>query len=106
MEAADAKDLIEEAIERVEAKSSSSEENERLKDRQFRERLSLMVGAFAVALAVVHMAAASAQRESLLKGIEASDSFAYMEAKIVRETILRTAASSSSASDADKKSIC
>ena len=76
MEAADAKEVIDEAIERVEEKTEVSEKVERLKDRKFRDRVSLMVGAFAVALAIVHMAAAGAQRESLLKRIEASDSFA------------------------------
>jgi hypothetical protein len=39
----------------------------------------------------------------LLKGIEASDSFAYMQAKIVRETVLKTAAASSGTSPTDKQ---
>ena len=103
MEATDAKEMIEEAIERVEEKNETAEKIEKARERAFRDRISLMVGGFAVALAVVHMAAAGAQRESLLKGIEASDSFAYMQAKIVRETVLKTAAASSGASDADKK---
>ncbi len=104
MEATDAKEMIDEAIERVEEKNEASERQEKAKERTFRDRVSLMVGGFAVALAVVHMAAAGAQRESLLKGIDASDSFAYMQAKIVRETVLKTAAASGAASDADRKS--
>ena len=103
MEATDAKDLIEEAIERAEIKSDEAEKAERAKDRVFRERVSLMVGGFAVALAVVHMAAAGAQRESVLRQIEASDSFAFMQAKIVRETVFKTAAASNGASEVDKK---
>jgi hypothetical protein len=103
MEAAEVKDVIDDAIERVEEKTEASEKAERLKERQFRDRVSLMVGAFAVELAIVHMAASGAQRESLLKGIEASDSFAYMEAKIVRETVFKTAAASANASEVDKK---
>ena len=103
MEAVDAKDFIEDAIERVEEKNDEVEKTERVKERRFKERVSLMVGGFAVALAVVHMAAAGAQRESVLKQIEASDSFAYMQAKIVRETVLKTAAASSSATEVDKK---
>ncbi len=103
LEPADAKELIDEAIERVEEKHDVAEQAERAKDRAFRDRVSLMVGGFAVALAVVHMAAAGAQRESLIKGIEASDSFAYMQAKIVRETVLKTAAASSGASAANQK---
>ena len=50
MEAADAKDMIDEAIERVEERSETVEKAERLKERVFRDRVSLMVGAFAVAL--------------------------------------------------------
>ena len=92
MEATDAKDLIDDAIERAEEHHDSEAAIERAQERRFRDRLSLLVGVFAVLLAIVHMAAASAQRESLLKGIEASDSFAYMQAKIVRETVLKTAA--------------
>ena len=103
MEATDAKEVIEEALERAEERTEAAENAQRLKERKFRDGVSLMVGAFAVALAIVHMAASGAQRESLLKGIEASDSFAYMEAKIVRETVFKTAAGSGGASDVDKK---
>ena len=103
MEAVDAKDLFEEAIERVEEKNEEAEKTERTKERKFRDRASLMVGGFAVALAVVHMAAAGAQRESVLKQIDASDSFAYMQAKIVRETVYKIAAASSGATEVDKK---
>ena len=102
MEANDAKDLIEEAIEHAEGKNELAEKVERAKDKLFRDRVALMVGGFAVALAVVHMAAAGAQRESVLKQIEASDSFAYMQAKIVRETVLKTAAANSGATEPDK----
>jgi len=102
MEATDAKDLIEEAIERGEDKSEAVEAAERAKDKLFRDRVALMVGGFAVALAIVHMASAGAQRESILKQIEASDSFAYMQAKIVRETVLKTAAANSGATEPDK----
>ena len=92
MEPTDAKDLIDEAIERAEEHHDAEAAVERAQERQFRDRVSLLVGVFAVLLAIVHMSAASAQRDSLLKGIEASDSFAYMQAKIVRETVLKTAA--------------
>lgn len=103
MEAAEVKEVIDDAIERVEEKTDAAEKAERLKERKFRDRVSLMVGAFAVALAIVHMAAAGEQRESVLKGIQSSNSFAYMEAKIVRETVLKTAAGSLAASDVDRK---
>ncbi|WP_010163877.1 DUF4337 family protein [Sphingomonas sp. PAMC 26617] len=102
MEPADAKDLIDEAIERAEENASAAERVERDRERRFRDRISLMVGGFAVALAIVHMGAAGAQRDSLLQGIAASDSFAYMQAKIVRETVLKTAAAQPTAAAADR----
>ncbi len=103
IDANEAKDLIEEAVERSGNERDAEETAERLDERRFRDRVSLMVGLFAVALAVVHMEAAGAARDSVLRGIEASDTFAYMEAKIVRETIYKTAAATSTASVSDRK---
>lgn len=102
MEPADAKDLIDEAIARAEESSNAADRIERERERRFRDRVSLLVGGFAVALAIVHMNAAGAQRESVLQHIAASDSFAYMQAKIVRETVLKTAAAQPGASEADR----
>jgi hypothetical protein len=96
MEPADAKDLIDEAIERAEDHHDTEQAIERAAERKFRDRVSIMVGVLAVSLAIVHMAAASAARESLLKGIEASDTFNYMQAKIIREAIFTTASTSQS----------
>ena len=95
VEAADAKELIDAAIERAEDQRDVEQTEERAQERRFRDRVSVMVGVLAVSLAVIHMAAASAARESLLKGIEASDTFNYMQAKIIREAIYKTAAESS-----------
>ena len=92
VEPADARELIDEAIERAEARHEREEDKERAAERSFRDRVSVLIGIFAVSLAIVHMAAAGAARESLLKGIEASDTFAYMQAKIIRETVYKTAA--------------
>ena len=102
MEPADAKELIDDAIERAEERQGREARAEHEQERRFRDRVSLMVGGFAVALAVVHMTAAGAQRDSLLKGIQASDTFAYMQAKIVRETVLKTAAAESSAAASER----
>ena len=102
LEATDAKELIDEAVERAEGERSQAESAERVKERGFRDRVSVLVGVLAVSLAIVHMAAAGAARESLLKGIAASDTFNYMQAKIVRETIAKTAAKSTAISDADR----
>lgn len=102
IEAADVKELIDESIERAEAEGEAVDKRKRVSERQFRDRVAIMVGVFAVALAIIHMSAADAARESLLTGIAASDNFAYMQAKIVRETIFTTAAASSSASEPEK----
>ena len=102
VEPADAKEMIDDAIERAEGERSASDAVERTAERRFRDRVALMVGVSAVALAIVHMAAAGAARESLLHGIEASDTFNYMQAKIVRETVARAAAQSNAVSAADR----
>ncbi len=91
MEAADAHDMIEEALEESEARQERVEHREKSAERKFRDRASVLVGVFAVLLAIVHTAAASAQRESMLSSIEASDNFAYMQAKKVRQTVLLAA---------------
>lgn len=106
VEPADAKDLIDEAIERAEEERGAGEHGadaaERAREKRFRDRVALMVGVCAVLLAVIHMAAAGAARESLLRGIAASDTFAYMQAKIVRETVARATAQSTALAPADR----
>ena len=102
VEAVDAKELIDEAIERAEGERSEAQNRERLSERRFRDRVSLLVGVLAVSLAIVHMAAAGAARTSLLRGIEASDTFNYMQAKIVREAIAKAAVTMIAMSDVDR----
>lgn len=91
MEAADAHELIEQALDESDARHARVEDRAKSKERQFRDRASVLVGAFAVLLAIIHTAAASAQRESMLSSIEASDNFSYMQAKIIRQTVLLSA---------------
>lgn len=88
VEPEDAKELIEEAIEEVEKVDRA----ERAIEKSFRNRVSVLVGAFAVFLAIIHVAAAGNAREGVLKTIEASDTYNYMQAKIIREAISKTAA--------------
>ena len=95
VEPEDAKELIEEAIEEV-------EKVDRAIEKQFRDRVSILVGLFAVLLAVIHVAAAGNAREGVLKTIEASDTYNYMQAKIIREAILKTAAENPSLSPGAK----
>jgi hypothetical protein len=66
IDAADAKELIDESIERAEAEHEAVDKRERAVERRFRDRVSIMVGVLAVALAIIHMSAAGAARESLL----------------------------------------
>ncbi len=103
VEPADAKELIDDAIERAESRHTQEETAERTAERKFRDRVSVLIGLIAVTLAIVHMAAAGAVRESLLHAVEASDTFAYMQAKIVRETVYKTAAMSTTLSPADRE---
>lgn len=88
VEPADAKELIDEAIEQAERVDKA----ERVVEKRFRDRVSILVGLFAVLLAIVHVAAASNARESLLKTVNASDTYNYMEAKIIRESLLKSLA--------------
>lgn len=102
VEPADAKELIDEAIERAETERDGASAVERATEKRFRDTVALMVGVCAVLLAVVHMAAAGAARESLLKGIAASDTFNYMQAKIVRENVAKAASQSAAVGPANR----
>ncbi|MGN6059566.1 MAG: DUF4337 family protein [Sphingomicrobium sp.] len=101
VEPADAKELIDEAIEGIE----EAERAERALEKRFRDRVSILVGLFAVLLAIVHVEAASNARDSLLKTVEASDTYNYMQAKIIREAIFKTAAQQPSLEPAARASL-
>ena len=94
VEPADAKELIDEAIEEVE----KADRVERAIEKKFRDRVSILVGLFAVLLAIIHVEAATSARESLLKTVNASDTYNYMEAKIIRESLLKSLAETPSLS--------
>jgi hypothetical protein len=94
VEPADAKELIEEAIEEAEKVDRA----ERALEKKFRNRVSILVGLFAVLLAIIHVQAATSARDSLLKTVNASDTYNYMEAKIIRESLLKSLAQTSSLS--------
>ncbi len=101
----DPQDLIEEAIERAEARQDLQDAAERAVEKKFRDRISILVGVYAVLLAVIHVAAAGNQRDSILHNIEASDNFSYMQAKIVRETVLKTAAGGKDMTPAERNAL-
>lgn len=98
VEPADAKELIEQAIEETE----KGDRAERELETRFRNRVSILVGLFALLLAIIHVGAAGNAREGVLKTIEASDTYNYMQAKIIRETIVKTAAEAPTLSPAAK----
>ena len=98
VEPAEAKELIEEAIEEAE----KSDREERETEKRFRNRVSVLVGIFALLLAIIHVAAAGNARDGVLKTIQASDTYNYMQAKIIREAILKTAAKEPSLDPAAK----
>ena len=58
---------------------------------QDRKRAALLIIVLAVALAVIEMAGKEAQFASIAHNIQSSDTFAFYQAKTVRETILSTA---------------
>lgn len=101
VEPEEAKELIEEAIEEAE----KVDREERAVEKRFRNRVSILVGLFALLLAVIHVAAAENAREGILKTIRASDTYNYMQAKIIREQILKTTAREPSLSPAAKASM-
>src|SRR6476620_8518284 len=98
VEPTDAKEHIDEAVDEAEKVDRA----ERAIEKRFRDRVSILVGIFAVSLAIIHVAAAGNGREAVLKTVEASDTYNYMHAKIIRESILRTAAQAGSVSSASR----
>ncbi len=95
LEASEAHELIDEAIERVEEAEAKARRDERM----FRDRLSLLVGLFAVLLAVVHLVGAGYLRENVVDTIRASDTYNYMQAKKIRQAVLQVGALSAPAPD-------
>jgi hypothetical protein len=95
LEASEANELIDEAIERVEEREATGARAE----RKFRDRLSLLVGIFAVLLAVVHLVGAGLLRENVVDTIRASDTYNYMQAKKIRQTVLQVGALSAPESE-------
>ena len=56
-------------------------------------------------LAVIHVEAAGNARESLLRTVKASDTYNYMEAKIIRESLLKAEAQNPSFDAAARNSL-
>jgi len=84
----EAKDLVDDVFERFEKREAKEARGE----KRFRDRVSLLVGVFAVMLAIVHLIGAGYLRENVVDTIRASDTYNYMQAKKIRQTVLQTGA--------------
>src|SRR5689334_21821019 len=82
-EAADAADAITEAAE-----------GERAHNEQFRRRAAIAIGILAMLLAISGVGGGNATKEMLNANIQASDTFAFYQAKTIRQTSTQLAADS------------
>ena len=98
LEPTEAKELIEETVDRIEEHEAEGAREE----KAFRERLSLLVGVFAVVLAIVHVIGAGLVRENIVNTIRASDDYNYMQAKKLRQEILSVSALSAPSDQRDR----
>lgn len=96
MEAAEVKDLIDEAHERERAKRKAlgGHHSENAEDGGHGVKMStaIYISVLAAVLAIVSVAGSNAGKELMASAIEASDSFAYYQAKTQRQISLRLAA--------------
>ena len=65
------------------------EELEELKARKFTKRIALITAVYAVLLAITALGDNKSMKEMLLKQQEASDQWAYYQAKSIRETLYK-----------------
>src|ERR671932_729673 len=73
-EGIDAADAIREAAE------------ERVRDERFRQRAAIVIGLLAMLLAITGLGGANATKEMLNANIQASDTWAFYQAKNIRQT--------------------
>src|SRR5919199_6925768 len=84
MEATEAADRIREAAE-------EQEQTRRAADERFRRRAAVAVGVLAMLLAITHLAGANATKDLINTNILASDTYAFYQAKNIRQTSTRLA---------------
>lgn len=94
MEAAEVKDLIDEAHERERAKHRPAERHHAEEEggHGVKTSTAIYISVLAAVLAIVSVAGSNAGKELMASAIEASDSFAYYQAKTQRQISLRLAA--------------
>jgi hypothetical protein len=74
-----------EAAEATERFRETAEEEHHVEDR-FRRRAAIVVGVLAMLLAITHLAGAEATKETINYNILASDTWAFFQAKNIRQT--------------------
>lgn len=84
MEAADAADQIQEAVE--------EERSERRAVERFRTRAAVLIALLAMLLAIASLGGDNATKETINSNIQASDTYAFYQAKNVRQTSYQLAA--------------
>ena len=82
-EAADAAEAIQEAVE-----------DNRAQNERFRRRAAIVIGVLAMLLAISSLGGGNATKEMLNANIQASDTFAFYQAKTIRQTSTQLAADS------------
>ena len=82
-EAADAAEAIQEAVE-----------DDRARNEWFRRRAAIAIGVLAMLLAISSLGGGNATKEMLNANIQASDTFAFYQAKTIRQTSNQLAADS------------
>jgi Domain of unknown function (DUF4337) len=84
MDASDVADHIREAVE--------AERAERREDERFRTRAAILVGVLAMLLAIASLGGENATKELINANIHASDTWAFYQAKTIRQTVNEIAA--------------
>src|SRR5579859_483921 len=81
-----------EISERLSEAAEHGHGHERLGDESFRKRVGILIGVLAVILAVTETAGNASMKETINSNIEASDSYAFYQARNIRQTATRLAA--------------
>jgi hypothetical protein len=84
--------LHEAAEEHGEAEHAHGQHRSRIGDETFRKRVGILIGVLAVILAITETAGNAAMKETINSNIQASDNFAFYQARNIRQTDTRLAA--------------
>jgi hypothetical protein len=71
--------------------SGEHAEHGHVSDATFRRRVGVLIGALACALAITSVSGSNAMKRTLIANIEASDTYSFYQAKVIRQQVLRGA---------------